>query len=61
MNYCNHILYWNCMSQDGGGEPTGELGEAIKSTFGDFKAFQELFAQAAVLPLWFRLRYLASG
>ena len=46
--YYNHILYWNCMSQDGGGEPTGELGEAIKSTFGDFKAFQELFAQAAI-------------
>ncbi|MEZ9472291.1 superoxide dismutase [Vibrio lentus] len=46
--YYNHILYWNCMSQDGGGEPTGELGEAIKSTFGDFQAFQELFAQAAI-------------
>ncbi|MEZ9410686.1 MULTISPECIES: superoxide dismutase [Vibrio] len=46
--YYNHILYWNCMSQHGGGEPTGELGEAIKSTFGDFQAFQELFAQAAI-------------
>ena len=46
--YYNHILYWNCMSQDGGGEPTGELGEAIKSTFGDFKTFQDQFAQAAI-------------
>jgi len=46
--YYNHILYWNCMSQDGGGEPTGELGEAIKSTFGDFAAFQDQFAQAAI-------------
>ena len=46
--YYNHILYWNCMSQDGGGEPTGELSEAIKSTFGDFAAFQDQFAQAAI-------------
>ncbi|MEZ9013138.1 superoxide dismutase [Vibrio splendidus] len=46
--YYNHILYWNCMSQDGGGEPTGELGEAIKSTFGDFETFQDQFAQAAI-------------
>ncbi|MEZ9659124.1 MULTISPECIES: superoxide dismutase [unclassified Vibrio] len=46
--YYNHILYWNCMSQDGGGEPTGELGEAIKSTFGDFETFQNQFAQAAI-------------
>ncbi|MEZ9909544.1 superoxide dismutase [Vibrio sp. 10N.261.51.A3] len=46
--YYNHILYWNCMSRDGGGEPTGELGEAIKSTFGDFETFQDQFAQAAI-------------
>jgi Fe-Mn family superoxide dismutase len=46
--YYNHILYWNCMSRDGGGEPTGELGEAIKSTFGDFETFQDQFAQAAL-------------
>jgi Fe-Mn family superoxide dismutase len=36
------------MSRDGGGEPTGELGEAIKSTFGDFETFQDQFAQAAI-------------
>lgn len=46
--YYNHILYWNCMSQDGGGEATGELGEAIRSTFGDFETFQDQFAQAAI-------------
>ncbi|MEZ9700783.1 superoxide dismutase [Vibrio sp. 10N.261.46.E12] len=46
--YYNHILYWNCMSQNGGGEPTGELGDAIKSTFGDFETFQDQFAQAAI-------------
>lgn len=46
--YYNHILYWNCMSQDGGGEPAGELGDAIKNTFGDVETFQEQFAQAAI-------------
>ena len=46
--YYNHILYWNCMTPNGGGEPQGELGEAIRATFGSFDAFKEQFAQAAV-------------
>lgn len=46
--FYNHILYWNCMSPNGGGEPVGELAEAIKSTFGDFESFKEAFAQAAI-------------
>ncbi|TFH90369.1 superoxide dismutase [Vibrio ouci] len=46
--YYNHILYWNCMAPNGGGTPTGELAEAIITTFGSYKQFQELFAQAAI-------------
>lgn len=46
--YFNHILYWNCMAPNGGGTPTGELAEAITTTFGSYKQFQELFAQAAI-------------
>ncbi|KOO13272.1 superoxide dismutase [Vibrio xuii] len=46
--YYNHILYWNCMAPNGGGSPTGELAEAIVATFGSYKQFQELFAQAAI-------------
>jgi Fe-Mn family superoxide dismutase len=46
--YFNHILYWNCMAPNGGGTPTGELAEAIVTTFGSYKQFQELFAQAAI-------------
>ncbi len=46
--YYNHILYWNCMSANGGGEPSGALGDEIARTFGSFAAFQEQFAQAAV-------------
>lgn len=43
----NHTLFWNCMSADGGGEPTGELAVAIERDFGSFAAFKEKFAAAA--------------
>jgi Fe-Mn family superoxide dismutase len=46
--YYNHILYWNCMSPDGGGKPIGKLESAIESTFGSFDAFKEAFTQAAI-------------
>src|SRR5690606_35824119 len=32
----NHRLFWTILSADGGGEPTGELANAINSTFGSF-------------------------
>jgi Fe-Mn family superoxide dismutase len=37
--HANHTMFWEIMGP-GGGEPTGNLGEAIKSTFGDFAAFK---------------------
>ncbi len=43
----NHTFYWNCLSPDGGGEPEGELMEAIKDSFGSFDNFKKEFAQAA--------------
>ena len=43
----NHTFFWNCMKPNGGGEPTGELAEAIKRDFGSFDAFSEQFANAA--------------
>ena len=46
--YYNHILYWNCMSKDGGGEPSGDLAKEILATFGDFESFKDQFAQAAI-------------
>jgi Fe-Mn family superoxide dismutase len=45
--YANHRLFWEVMSSDGGGEPTGELAEAINSAFGSFASFRETFAKAA--------------
>ena len=45
--YANHALFWNIMSPNGGGEPGGELAEAINSAFGSFDAFKEKFSTAA--------------
>src|SRR5580693_799642 len=44
----NHSLFWTQMKKGGGGEPQGELGSAIKSTFGSFAGFQEKFATAGL-------------
>jgi superoxide dismutase, Fe-Mn family len=44
----NHTLFWECMSQNGGGEPGGELGEAIAATFGSFTEFQANLKDAGV-------------
>ncbi|NJP07419.1 MAG: superoxide dismutase [Chloroflexaceae bacterium] len=46
--HANHTLFWQIMSPDGGGEPTGDLAQAINSTFGSFDGFKEQFAAAAV-------------
>lgn len=43
----NHTFYWHCLSPKGGGEPKGELAEAIKRDFGSFEVFREKFSAAA--------------
>ena len=43
----NHMLFWQMMKPNGGGEPSGKLGEAIKSTFGSFEEFKKQFGDAA--------------
>jgi Fe-Mn family superoxide dismutase len=43
----NHTFYWNCLSPNGGGAPTGELAEAINSAFGSFDKFKEDFNKSA--------------
>ncbi len=45
--HANHSLFWSVMSPDGGGEPTGELADAINAAFGSFDGFKEKFAAAA--------------
>lgn len=44
----NHTFYWNCLSPNGGGEPTGELAAAIARDFGSFEAFREQFSETAI-------------
>ncbi|MBI3500491.1 MAG: superoxide dismutase [Bacteroidetes bacterium] len=43
----NHSMFWTIMKQDGGGEPTGILSDAIKSAFGSFNDFKTQFNNAA--------------
>ncbi|MFE6970556.1 superoxide dismutase [Isoptericola sp. NPDC057653] len=45
--HTNHTVFWHNLSPEGGGEPEGELAEAIKDAFGTFAAFQAQFAAVA--------------
>jgi superoxide dismutase, Fe-Mn family len=45
--HANHSLFWTVLSPNGGGDPSGDLGEAITSTFGSLDAFKEQFGNAA--------------
>lgn len=45
--FYNHRLFWEVMSPEGGGTPTGELASAIESAFGSFDKFKDEFAVAA--------------
>lgn len=44
--FYNHNLFWEIMSPNGGGEPSGELAEAIQRDFGSFASFKETFSKA---------------
>ena len=45
--FYNHRLFWNVMSPNGGGTPSGTLAEAINAAFGSFEGFKDTFAKAA--------------
>lgn len=45
--HANHSLFWQLLSPNGGGEPKGEVAEAINAKFGNFENFKEEFAKAA--------------
>ena len=44
----NHTFYWNCLSPQGGGEPSGKLKEKIDATFGSFQVFKEKFTALSI-------------
>lgn len=45
--FYNHDLFWQVMSPNGGGEPTGAVASAINDAFGSFDAFKDAFSKAA--------------
>jgi Fe-Mn family superoxide dismutase len=46
--HANHTFFWQIMSPDGGGEPSGDLASAIDVAFGGFGDFKSKFAEAGV-------------
>ncbi|WP_028631535.1 superoxide dismutase [Pseudomonas parafulva] len=46
--HANHSLFWTVMSPQGGGEPEGELAQAITAQLGGFEAFKDAFTKAAL-------------
>ena len=45
--HINHTMFWPVMTSNGGGQPSGELGRAIESTFGSFDEFKDQFTKTA--------------
>ena len=45
--FYNHCMFWSIMSPNGGGNPSGKIGEEINNTFGSFENFKSEFAKAA--------------
>ena len=44
----NHTFYWNSLSPNGGGEPSGALADAINANFGSFAEFKAKFTDSAI-------------
>ena len=44
----NHSFYWNCLSPNGGGKPTGKLAKKIDKQFGSLENFREQFSTSAM-------------
>lgn len=45
--YFNHNMFWTVMSPNGGGNPTGDLAQAINEAFGSYDGFKDAFSKAA--------------
>ena len=46
--HANHTMFWEIMGPDGGGAPSGAIGDAINSSFGGFDKLKEEFKKAAI-------------
>tara|TARA_R110001592_G_scaffold219477_1_gene473701 strand:+ start:84944 stop:85552 length:609 start_codon:yes stop_codon:yes gene_type:complete len=62
--FYNHSLFWSIMSPNGGGNPSGELAEAINAAYGSFEKFKDAFSNAAATQFgsgWAWLSVKAGG
>lgn len=59
--HANHTLFWQIMGPHCGGEPSGKLGDAIKSTFGSFADFQKKFGDEAANRFGSGWSWLVAG
>jgi Fe-Mn family superoxide dismutase len=57
----NHTFYWHSMKPNGGGEPTGDLADAIKRDFGSFEKFSQAFSEAGATQFGSGWAWLAVG
>ncbi|MBB6273724.1 Fe-Mn family superoxide dismutase [Pedobacter cryoconitis] len=57
----NHSLFWEVLGHNKGGEPTGELAEAIKAAFGSFAEFKTKFAEAGATRFGSGWAWLSVG
>jgi len=57
----NHTFYWHSMKPNGGGQPAGDLADAIKRDFGSFEKFSEQFAEAGATQFGSGWAWLVVG
>ncbi len=57
----NHTFYWSSMKPSGGGQPTGDLADAIKRDFGTFEKFAEEFSNAGATQFGSGWAWLVLG
>jgi superoxide dismutase, Fe-Mn family len=57
----NHTFYWSSMKPSGGGQPTGDLADAIKRDFGSFEKFSEEFSNAGATQFGSGWAWLVLG
>jgi Fe-Mn family superoxide dismutase len=57
----NHTFYWSSMKPNGGGQPTGDLADAIKRDFGSIEKFSEAFSNAAATQFGSGWAWLVLG
>jgi superoxide dismutase, Fe-Mn family len=57
----NHTFFWNCLSPNGGGQPTGKVLDGINAAFGSFDSFKEKFSNSAATLFGAGWAWLAKG